>query len=176
MDFHSTLVDSSPETLRRASIVTTNIVKLVRDPAVAAKYLGPLSDAVSKVASGASFPEVRAFAQEAEVVLKAAGGGPTLNGDAEQPKENGVEPKDGVEEDVLLTIVKSMPPAWVVKPKFELPGTQLSLVLFLIGTELMRNSGFDRAICSVACFAEDLLGFCVNDGGGACACWEGTGV
>lgn len=101
-------------------------MKLVRDPAVAAKYLGPLSDAVSKVASGAAFPEVRAFAQEAEVVLKAAGGGVIINGEAnENGAGDGVEDKDGLDEDVFIVIVKSMPQGWIVKPKFELPGRPL---------------------------------------------------
>ncbi|KAF8606113.1 hypothetical protein BDV93DRAFT_520970 [Ceratobasidium sp. AG-I] len=131
------LNDRSPETLRRASIITTNIVKLVRDPAVAAKYLGPLSDAVSKVASGAAFPEVRAFAQEAEGVLKAAGGvsahgegdeeGEKVNGKVNGEKKEEEENADGLDEDVFVVIVKSMPRGWIVKPKFELPGQRVQV-------------------------------------------------
>jgi hypothetical protein len=129
------LNDRSPETLRRASIITTNIVKLVRDPAVAAQYLGPLSDAVHKVASGAAFPEVRAFAREAEGVLKAAGGdvgtgeeenGEKVNGE----KVNGEKVKeDGLDEDVFATIVSKMPPGWIVQPKFPLPGSSIALLI-----------------------------------------------
>jgi hypothetical protein len=37
-----------------------NLVKLVRDPVVAATYLGPLVVGVDKIAKGAAFPEVRA--------------------------------------------------------------------------------------------------------------------
>lgn len=64
--------------------------------------------------------------------MKAAGGGVTPNGDGgvHEVKENGVNgvnggdvDADGVENDVLVAIVKAMPRAWVVKPKFELPGT-----------------------------------------------------
>ncbi|KAJ1305703.1 hypothetical protein OPQ81_010438 [Rhizoctonia solani] len=115
------LNDRSPETLRRASIVTTNIVKLVRDPAVAAQYLGPLSDAVHRVASGASFPEVRAFAKEAEAVLKAAGGDVKVNG-AKETKSS-----DGLDEDVLATIVAKMPKNYLRRPKFDLPGQKVQL-------------------------------------------------
>ncbi|GAB1524083.1 [NU+] prion formation protein 1 [Rhizoctonia solani] len=135
------LNDRSPETLRRASIVTTNIVKLVRDPAVAAQYLSPLSDAVHRVASGASFPEVRAFAKEAEGVLKAAGGDVKTNG----AKENKVS--DGLDDDVLVTIVAKMPEGYLRRPKFELPGQKVQLhpaqrkcLLFAaeLGAELVR--------------------------------------
>ncbi|CAE6390538.1 unnamed protein product [Rhizoctonia solani] len=115
------LNDRSPETLRRASIVTTNIVKLVRDPAVAAQYLGPLSDAVHRVASGASFPEVRAFAKEAEGVLKAAGGDVEFDG-TKEPKAS-----DRLDDDVLATIVAKMPQGYLLRPKFELPGQKVQL-------------------------------------------------
>ncbi|KAG9125239.1 hypothetical protein FRC07_008439 [Ceratobasidium sp. 392] len=118
------LNDRSPETLRRASIVTTNIVKLVRDPAVAAQYLGPLSDAVNKVATGAAFPEIRAFAKEAAKVLKAAGGDA---GTEDGEKVGNGKKDDGMEEDVLITIVGKMPGTWVVKPKFELLGQKTQL-------------------------------------------------
>ncbi|EUC54712.1 mRNA export factor elf1 [Rhizoctonia solani AG-3 Rhs1AP] len=135
------LNDRSPETLRRASIVTTNIVKLVRDPAVAAQYLGPLSDAVHKVASSASFPEVRAFAKEAEGVLKAAGGDVQVDGVKE------TKTSDGLDEDVLVTIVAKMPENYLRKPKFELPSQKVQLhptqrkCLFFaaeMGAELVR--------------------------------------
>ncbi|CEL54075.1 mRNA export factor elf1 OS=Schizosaccharomyces pombe (strain 972 / ATCC 24843) GN=elf1 PE=1 SV=1 [Rhizoctonia solani AG-1 IB] len=135
------LNDRSPETLRRASIVTTNIVKLVRDPAVAAQYLGPLSDAVHRVASGASFPEVRAFAKEAEAVLKAAGGDVEFNGTKE------AKSSDGLEDDVLVTIIAKMPKGYLRRPKFELPGQKVQLhpaqrkclsLAAEIGAELVR--------------------------------------
>ncbi|CAE6526249.1 unnamed protein product [Rhizoctonia solani] len=135
------LNDRSPETLRRASIVTTNIVKLVRDPAVAAQYLGPLSDAVHRVASSASFPEVRAFAKEAEAVLKAAGG------DVQTDGAKDTKAADGLDEDVLVTIIAKMPKGYMRKPTFELPGqkvqihpTQRKCLSFAaeLGAELVR--------------------------------------
>jgi elongation factor 3 len=47
------------EVQRRAVVVIDNLVKLVRDPVVAATYLGPLVAGVDKIAKGAAFPEVR---------------------------------------------------------------------------------------------------------------------
>lgn len=52
------LNDRSMEVQRRTVIVIDNLVKLVRDPRVAAKYLSPLLEGVEKIAHGASFPEV----------------------------------------------------------------------------------------------------------------------
>ncbi|KDR75244.1 hypothetical protein GALMADRAFT_98552 [Galerina marginata CBS 339.88] len=56
------LNDRSMEVQRRTVVVVENLVKLVRDPTVAATYLSPLVDGVQKIATGAAFPEVRAFA------------------------------------------------------------------------------------------------------------------
>jgi elongation factor 3 len=52
------LNDRSMEVQRRTVVVIDNLVKLVRDPNVAATYLSPLVDGVSKIANGAAFPEV----------------------------------------------------------------------------------------------------------------------
>jgi elongation factor 3 len=52
------LSDRSMEVQRRTVVVIDNLVKLVRDPNVAATYLSPLVDGVSKIAKGAAFPEV----------------------------------------------------------------------------------------------------------------------
>ena len=52
------LKDRSMETQRRAVVVIDNLVKLVRDPAIAAIHLSPLIDGVRKVATNAAFPEV----------------------------------------------------------------------------------------------------------------------
>lgn len=52
------LNDRSMEVQRRSVIVVDNLVKLVRDPTVAATYLSPLVDGVTKIATGAAFPEV----------------------------------------------------------------------------------------------------------------------
>jgi elongation factor 3 len=53
------LSDRSMEVQRRAVVVIDNLVKLVRDPVVAATYLGALVAGVDKIAKGAAFPEVR---------------------------------------------------------------------------------------------------------------------
>jgi elongation factor 3 len=53
------LNDRSMEVQRRAVVVIDNLVKLVRDPVVAATHLGPLVAGVDKIAKGAAFPEVR---------------------------------------------------------------------------------------------------------------------
>ena len=47
------------EVQRRTVVVIDNLVKLVRNPIVAATYLSPLVDGVRKIATGAAFPEVR---------------------------------------------------------------------------------------------------------------------
>ena len=53
------LNDRSMEVQRRSVVVIDNLVKLVRDPNVAATYLSPLVEGVEKIAKGAAFPEVR---------------------------------------------------------------------------------------------------------------------
>lgn len=52
------LNDRSMEVQRRTVVVIDNLVKLVRDPAIAATYLSPLVDGVEKIAKSAAFPEV----------------------------------------------------------------------------------------------------------------------
>lgn len=53
------LKERSTDTTRMTCIVVANLVKLVRDPDVAATYLGVLVPGVTNVATGAAFPEVR---------------------------------------------------------------------------------------------------------------------
>ncbi|EIW83146.1 hypothetical protein CONPUDRAFT_81207 [Coniophora puteana RWD-64-598 SS2] len=66
------LNDRSMEVQRRTVIVIENLVKLVRNPVVAARYLSPLVEGVQKIAKGAAFPEVRAFGESSlETLLKA---------------------------------------------------------------------------------------------------------
>ncbi len=55
------LNDRSMEVQRRTVVVIDNLVKLVRDPKVAAQYLSPLVEGVQKIAKGAAFPEVCMF-------------------------------------------------------------------------------------------------------------------
>lgn len=57
------LNDRSMEVQRRTVVVIDNLVKLVRDPNVAATYLNPLFDGVEKIAKGAAFPDVSAVIQ-----------------------------------------------------------------------------------------------------------------
>jgi elongation factor 3 len=52
------LNDRSMEVQRRTVVVVDNLVKLVRDPTIAATYLSPLVEGVQKIATGAAFPEV----------------------------------------------------------------------------------------------------------------------
>ncbi|KAF8973154.1 hypothetical protein BDZ97DRAFT_1779739 [Flammula alnicola] len=67
------LNDRSMEVQRRTVVVIDNLVKLVRDPSVAATYLSPLVDGVQKIATGAAFPEVRAFGDAALKTLLKSG-------------------------------------------------------------------------------------------------------
>lgn len=67
------LNDRSMEVQRRTVVVIDNLVKLVRNPSVAATYLSPLVDGVQKIATGAAFPEVRAFGDAALKTLLKSG-------------------------------------------------------------------------------------------------------
>lgn len=67
------LNDRSMEVQRRTVVVIDNLVKLVRNPVVAARYLSPLVMGVEKIAQGAAFPEVRAFGETALNTLLKAG-------------------------------------------------------------------------------------------------------
>jgi len=67
------LNDRSMEVQRRTVVVIDNLVKLVRNPSVAATYLSPLVDGVQKIATGAAFPEVRAFGETALKTLLKSG-------------------------------------------------------------------------------------------------------
>lgn len=52
------LNDRSMEVQRRTVVVIENLVKLVRNPVVAATYLSPLVEGVQRIATSAAFPEV----------------------------------------------------------------------------------------------------------------------
>ncbi|KAK4684458.1 hypothetical protein P7C73_g5719, partial [Tremellales sp. Uapishka_1] len=71
------LKERSTDTQRMTCIVIGNLVKLVREPDVAARYLSPLVAGVEQLATGAAFPEIRAFAQTALDILLAAGASTT---------------------------------------------------------------------------------------------------
>ncbi|TIA92083.1 hypothetical protein E3P81_01676 [Wallemia ichthyophaga] len=67
------LKEKSMETIRMTVIVIGNLVKLVRDPRVAARYLGDLFPGVTNIKEGAAFPEVRAFAATTHKIMVSAG-------------------------------------------------------------------------------------------------------
>ncbi|KAF8894076.1 P-loop containing nucleoside triphosphate hydrolase protein [Infundibulicybe gibba] len=67
------LNDRSMEVQRRTVVVIDNLVKLVRNPNVAAIYLSPLVEGVQRIAKGAAFPEVRAFGESALQTLLKSG-------------------------------------------------------------------------------------------------------
>lgn len=67
------LKERSTETQRMTCIVIGNLVKLVREPEVAARYLSGLVAGVENISSSAAFPEIRAFAKAALDTLKASG-------------------------------------------------------------------------------------------------------
>jgi len=102
------LNDRSMEVQRRTVIVVENVCKLVRDPAVAARYLSPLVDGVAKIKDGASFPEVRAFATSAHTTLLAAG----ASADVQPPP-----PRDMDKEisDVMTALMPMLPSDVVVQ-------------------------------------------------------------
>ncbi|KAI0035881.1 P-loop containing nucleoside triphosphate hydrolase protein [Vararia minispora EC-137] len=71
------LNDRSMEVQRRTVVIIDNLVKLVRDPNVAATYLSQLVEGVDRIAKGAAFPEVRAFGEAALATLTKAGASAT---------------------------------------------------------------------------------------------------
>ncbi|EPS97712.1 hypothetical protein FOMPIDRAFT_66732 [Fomitopsis schrenkii] len=95
------LNDRSMEVQRRTVVVIDNLVKLVRDPTVAAIYLSPLTDGVEKIAKGAAFPEVRAFAETALDTLLKSG----ASKDAPPPTKRDVEGETSAALNALLTLL-----------------------------------------------------------------------
>ncbi|KAI0930295.1 hypothetical protein AcW1_009029 [Taiwanofungus camphoratus] len=92
------LNDRSMEVQRRTVVVIDNLVKLVRDQNVAAIYLSPLVDGVDKIAKGAAFPEVRAFADTALKTLLQSG----ASKDGPPPTHRDVEGENASTLSVLL--------------------------------------------------------------------------
>ncbi|TEB37411.1 hypothetical protein FA13DRAFT_1682247 [Coprinellus micaceus] len=96
------LNDRSMEVQRRTVVVIDNFVKLVRDPRVAAKYLSSLVEGVEKIATGAAFPEVRAFAQAALDTLIKSG----ASKEGAPPEHRDVESEIS---DALTALYSSLP-------------------------------------------------------------------
>jgi elongation factor 3 len=103
------LNDRSMEVQRRTVVVIDNLVKLVRDPKVAARYLSGLVDGVEKIMNTASFPEVRAFASSAHATLLKSG----ASSDATPPT-----PRDTVSETAIAfgALRSFLPSDLVVSP------------------------------------------------------------
>ncbi|PIL36202.1 ATP-binding cassette transporter [Ganoderma sinense ZZ0214-1] len=95
------LNDRSMEVQRRTVVVIDNLVKLVRDPNVAATYLSPLVEGVEKIAKGAAFPEVRAFAETALSTLQKSG----ASKDGPPPTQRDVQAETTVVLSILLTLI-----------------------------------------------------------------------
>lgn len=148
------LNDRSMEVQRRTVIVIDNLVKLVRDPRVAASYLSGLVDGVEKIATGAAFPEVRAFAQAAlDTLIKS---GASKSGPPPEHREIEQETK------VILDAMHSLLPEDISTPslsspngprevKFSLLESSLkfsaSLVVDLVhGREFADRSAWQRSI------------------------------
>ncbi|PSR74621.1 hypothetical protein PHLCEN_2v9687 [Hermanssonia centrifuga] len=95
------LNDRSMEVQRRSVVVIDNLVKLVRDPNVAATYLNPLVEGVEKIAKGAAFPEVRAFAETALNTLMKAG----ASKDGPPPPQRDLDAEAASALSILLTLL-----------------------------------------------------------------------
>ncbi|KDQ53477.1 hypothetical protein JAAARDRAFT_197292 [Jaapia argillacea MUCL 33604] len=103
------LNDRSMETQRRTVVVVDNLVKLVRDQNVAATYLSPLVEGVDKIAKGAAFPEVRAFAETALGTLNKAGASAT----APPPTPRNI---DAEAAEIMTNLLTLLPPELVLAP------------------------------------------------------------
>ncbi|KAI9062869.1 hypothetical protein FKP32DRAFT_1592838 [Trametes sanguinea] len=107
------LNDRSMEVQRRTVVVIDNLVKLVRDPNVAATYLSPLVDGVEKIAKGAAFPEVRAFAESALGTLQKSG----ASKDGPPPAHRDIAAETS---EILNTLLTLIPPELAI-PSAEAP-------------------------------------------------------
>jgi len=102
------LNDRGMDTQRRTVVVVENVCKLVRDPVVAARYLSPLVDGVERIATGASFPEVREFASSTLKTLIAAG----ASKDVRPPP-----PRDhAAEASAAITVITPLLPSYLFTP------------------------------------------------------------
>ncbi|KAI0699255.1 P-loop containing nucleoside triphosphate hydrolase protein [Cytidiella melzeri] len=95
------LNDRSMEVQRRTVVVIDNLVKLVRDPNIAATYLNPLFDGVEKIAKGAAFPEVRAFAETALNTLTKSG----ASKDGPPPAQRNIADETAYASTAILTLL-----------------------------------------------------------------------
>ncbi|KAF8656119.1 hypothetical protein AX16_002757 [Volvariella volvacea WC 439] len=96
------LNNRSMEVQRRTVVVIENLVKLVRNPVIAATYLSPLVDGVKRIAEGAAFPEVRAFAESSLQTLLKSG----ANADGPPPSHRNIAQE---KQEVLATLRTLLP-------------------------------------------------------------------
>ncbi|KAG6845309.1 hypothetical protein H0H87_011159 [Tephrocybe sp. NHM501043] len=131
------LNDRSMEVQRRTVVVIDNLVKLVRDPKVAATYLSPLVEGVTKIATGAAFPEVRAFGDTAlKTLLKS---GASANGPPSTHRDI-----DGETAVALSTLVNHLPEdvASNGAPKYTLLAKSLDLQSSIVA-DLVASRNFN---------------------------------
>ncbi|KAG9053036.1 hypothetical protein FS842_008881 [Serendipita sp. 407] len=136
------LNDRSMEVQRRTVIVIDNLVKLVRDPKVAARYLSGLVDGVDKIMQGASFPEVRAFAAAAHATLLKAGA--SSGAPPPQPRDLASETQECVRQMVPFlppSLFTSVEPLRPFHPLFSL---SLEFSGELVA-DLVQSRKYDRA-------------------------------
>ncbi|RDB25179.1 mRNA export factor elf1 [Hypsizygus marmoreus] len=134
------LNDRSMEVQRRTVVVIDNLVKLVRDPKVAATYLSPLVEGVQKIATGAAFPEVRAFGETAlQTLLKS---GASVNG--APPTHRDI---DGQRAEAFTTLISQLPSELLSAgtPKYTLLTRVLEFEASLVA-DLVYARNFDKAI------------------------------
>ncbi|THU95395.1 hypothetical protein K435DRAFT_829140 [Dendrothele bispora CBS 962.96] len=138
------LNDRSMEVQRRCVVVIDNLVKLVRDPNVAAQYLSPLVEGTERIAKGAAFPEVRAFAETAlQTLLKS---GASANGTS---THRDIEGEITEAKTALLTLLpedlrsSSTAPNGPHIPKFGLLGVSLDFQASLVADLVHARSFSD---------------------------------
>ncbi|KAF5325821.1 hypothetical protein D9611_000032 [Ephemerocybe angulata] len=142
------LNDRSMEVQRRTVVVIDNFVKLVRDPRIAATYLSPLVEGVEKIATGAAFPEVRAFAQNAlDTLLKS---GASSSGPPPEHRDVETEIKDALSALYTLlpeelSISSPQKPNGPRVPKYSTLDDSLKYQAALIA-DLIHTRNFDPAV------------------------------
>jgi len=130
------LNDRSMEVQRRTVVVIDNLVKLVRNPVVAATYLSPLVDGVRKIATGAAFPEVRAFGNAAlKTLLKS---GASSEGPPVVPRNF-----EGETSEALSTLLTLLPTDMIAVPAAPADGSHTSQ-----GDLLGKSLEFQAALVS----------------------------
>ncbi|KAF9524005.1 mRNA export factor elf1 [Crepidotus variabilis] len=140
------LNDRSMEVQRRTVVVIDNLVKLVRDPKVAATYLSPLFEGVQKIATTAAFPEVRAFAETALNTLKKSGA--SVSGPP--PAHRNV---DGETFEALLTL-KTLLPEEVATPSLTGPNGPKNPKFSMLKTSLNFQSALVADLVSERKFTD----------------------